>query len=378
MSASRARFSGLVLVRQFYSHGIPLAVPIAHGYSTSSRSSGSAEGPVMFHRATKEHTTGPARPLQPNSARSNGIAQSKPPSPSVGVKRKLEMADSGTSTLGSLHNAVYFDEDDFADDDELDFNEPDPFAVPKKAASETPQPALVEYPNTNGALSRASIPNGEESPTPMDDSADVKYPDLPPIPDDGGAPPSTIQYPWSSSPPSHFQPPPKRRTLPWKKKEEVEAEEHRRMMTTPARPKATLPWNKSASAIKEEQKELRRQSKNQKSDANSKKYQPRPKIASIFLSDEQRGVLEAVSNQGKSIFFTGSAGTGKSVLMREIISTLRRKYEREKDRVAVTASTGLAACNIEGVTLHSFAGIGLGKDPVPELVKKVIPLFASV
>ncbi|KAI7088466.1 ATP-dependent DNA helicase, partial [Hortaea werneckii] len=64
-------------------------------------------------------------------------------------------------------------------------------------------------------------------------------------------------------------------------------------------------------------------------------------------------------------------GTGKSVLLREIIAGLRKKYQREPDRVAVTASTGLAACNIGGVTLHSFAGIGLGKEEVPELVKKI-------
>lgn len=57
--------------------------------------------------------------------------------------------------------------------------------------------------------------------------------------------------------------------------------------------------------------------------------------------------------------------------MREIIAGLRKKYIREPDRVAVTASTGLAACNIGGVTLHSFAGIGLGKEPPEELVKKI-------
>lgn len=37
----------------------------------------------------------------------------------------------------------------------------------------------------------------------------------------------------------------------------------------------------------------------------------------------------------------------------------------------MTASTGLAACNIGGVTLHSFAGIGLGKEPAEDLVKKI-------
>jgi ATP-dependent DNA helicase PIF1 len=95
------------------------------------------------------------------------------------------------------------------------------------------------------------------------------------------------------------------------------------------------------------------------------------KQAAIRLSEEQEKVRDLVVNKGKSVFFTGSAGTGKSVLMRTIISDLRKKFIREPDRLAVTASTGLAACNIGGVTLHSFAGIGLGKDDVFELVKKV-------
>lgn len=374
MLVFRPRYTGLVPFRQLLSHGNPIYLPIASGYSTSSRPPDSDGEFVMLHRATKKQTTGSGHPLQQNSARANGICLPKPPSPSAGVKRKLDMADSKSSALGTLHDAVYFDEDDFPDDDELDLNEPDPFPVPKKTPSQTMEQVRVEYPSANGALPQASIPKKEEYFRSSYHPADIKYPELPPVPDDDGAPPSTIQYPWSSSPPSHFQPPPKRRTLPWKKKEEVVVEDNHRKPQTPARTKPTLPWNKTASAIKEEQKEIRRQNKSQKLEANPQKYQPRPKIASIFLSDEQRGVLEAVANQGKSIFFTGSAGTGKSVLMREIISTLRRKYEREKDRVAVTASTGLAACNIEGVTLHSFAGIGLGKDPVPELVKKVFSI----
>ena len=137
------------------------------------------------------------------------------------------------------------------------------------------------------------------------------------------------------------------------------------------------PWNKTASAVKEEQKRLRQGQRKLVKDvegtdvAKSNTKKKREALPRVFLSDEQRSVLNLVVEQQKSVFFTGSAGTGKSVLLRETIKVLRDKYRREPDRVAVTASTGLAACNVGGVTLHSFAGIGLGKEPVPELVKKI-------
>lgn len=69
------------------------------------------------------------------------------------------------------------------------------------------------------------------------------------------------------------------------------------------------------------------------------------------LSAEQRAVLDLVLS-GKSVFFTGSAGTGKSFLLRRIVEALREEYEGSPDAVHVTASTGIAACNIGGVTIH--------------------------
>ena len=60
-------------------------------------------------------------------------------------------------------------------------------------------------------------------------------------------------------------------------------------------------------------------------------------------------VLDVVS-RGQSVFFTGSAGTGKSFLLRRVVSHLRTL--KGHDSVFVTASTGIAACAIGGVTIH--------------------------
>ncbi|KAJ1299572.1 hypothetical protein OPQ81_002538 [Rhizoctonia solani] len=86
----------------------------------------------------------------------------------------------------------------------------------------------------------------------------------------------------------------------------------------------------------------------------------------IKLSPEQQRVLDLVL-QGRSVFFTGSAGTGKSVLLRNIIQSLR---ERRTPGLVVTASTGIAAANIQGETLHAFAGVGLGNQKRSALIAR--------
>ncbi|KAJ6575526.1 PIF1-like helicase-domain-containing protein [Mycena sp. CBHHK59/15] len=88
----------------------------------------------------------------------------------------------------------------------------------------------------------------------------------------------------------------------------------------------------------------------------------------IKLSNEQQKVLDMVL-EGKSVFFTGPAGTGKSILLREIIRTLRADVGGSS--LAITASTGIAGLNIGGSTVHSFAGIGLGKESKERLAEKI-------
>jgi ATP-dependent DNA helicase PIF1 len=88
------------------------------------------------------------------------------------------------------------------------------------------------------------------------------------------------------------------------------------------------------------------------------------------LSQEQQLVVEYVL-QGKNIFFTGCAGTGKSTVLRTIIGMLPRFS------TYVTASTGIAAVNIGGITLHSWAGIGKGEGSAPDLAKYLCILYYS-
>lgn len=70
----------------------------------------------------------------------------------------------------------------------------------------------------------------------------------------------------------------------------------------------------------------------------------------VQLNDEQKRVLKAVKD-GYNVFFTGSGGSGKSFLINIIRKCLPH------DSSFVTASTGVAASLIGGITLHAFAGL---------------------
>ncbi|HEY1645685.1 MAG TPA: PIF1 family DEAD/DEAH box helicase [Candidatus Saccharimonadales bacterium] len=60
---------------------------------------------------------------------------------------------------------------------------------------------------------------------------------------------------------------------------------------------------------------------------------------------------------GSNIFLTGSPGSGKTYLLNEYISRARKRGLK----VAVTATTGIAATHLDGITIHSWAGIGLSE-----------------
>jgi ATP-dependent DNA helicase PIF1 len=69
------------------------------------------------------------------------------------------------------------------------------------------------------------------------------------------------------------------------------------------------------------------------------------------ISEESRFLAHA--HGGRNVFLTGMAGTGKSTLLRRFIAETPR-------RIDVTAPTGVAALNVDGMTLHRFSGMLLG------------------
>lgn len=63
----------------------------------------------------------------------------------------------------------------------------------------------------------------------------------------------------------------------------------------------------------------------------------------------------AILKSGRNTFITGSAGTGKTYIINQYIQFLKER----RIPVAVTASTGIAATHMNGMTIHAWSGIGV-------------------
>ncbi|KAL4516704.1 hypothetical protein Ndes2437A_g00830 [Nannochloris sp. 'desiccata'] len=78
------------------------------------------------------------------------------------------------------------------------------------------------------------------------------------------------------------------------------------------------------------------------------------------LSDEQQNALNMIKS-GKSIFFTGCAGTGKSLLIKHITGAI--------PEVDVTGTTGLAGCLLGGTTINAWSGLGRAEGSFDTIVR---------
>lgn len=74
-----------------------------------------------------------------------------------------------------------------------------------------------------------------------------------------------------------------------------------------------------------------------------------------------------ILKSGRNVFLTGAAGSGKTYVLNQYISYLRR----HDVSVAVTASTGIAATHLNGTTIHSWCGMGIHDSLLDENIKKL-------
>ena len=59
--------------------------------------------------------------------------------------------------------------------------------------------------------------------------------------------------------------------------------------------------------------------------------------------------------RGHNVFLTGPAGSGKTYVLNKFIEWQKAR----NSGVGITASTGIAATHLGGITIHSWSGIGV-------------------
>lgn len=88
-----------------------------------------------------------------------------------------------------------------------------------------------------------------------------------------------------------------------------------------------------------------------------------PESTSTNTPDNFAFTLECLK-QGLNLFITGVAGSGKSYLLRQL-------KEHFGDSLHLTATTGISAININGVTIHSWAKLGIGNVSASYIAAKI-------
>ena len=83
----------------------------------------------------------------------------------------------------------------------------------------------------------------------------------------------------------------------------------------------------------------------------------------VPMKEKQINALSLLED-GKSVFLTGPGGVGKTAVMKSFAVN-------SSSNVAITSTTGTSALLLNGTTLHSFLGIGLGKESVRKLVDRI-------
>lgn len=87
--------------------------------------------------------------------------------------------------------------------------------------------------------------------------------------------------------------------------------------------------------------------------------------SNLRLTKKQLEAYIAIK-KGQNVFLTGSAGTGKT----SVIKAYVKEYGFNK-KIAVTSTTGTSALLLGGTTLHSYLNIFLGKESLSQLYNRI-------
>lgn len=248
--------------------------------------------------------------------------------------------------LSALHEAVFFDEGDFEDDGDLDFDDsiiheppshsfatlPTSFRVPSPPPPRVPPPLYKTSREPTPPIKRAY----ENISSKSQDKSNGPHLATPPT--------SSAPLPWSSSPVEHLGPPAKpssrapveiinlteeaearkkRRKIPWAGKAEAAAS-HQPLSKVPSRSrtvpsskasqapgKPQLPWDMTASEFKKASSVTRKKADQKRGMSTAAEPGERRTVLKqrkLQLTTEQMQVLNLVVDDGRSVFFTGSAG----------------------------------------------------------------------
>ena len=306
---------------------------IASRQSSKGLQSGKAPKPLDSYSSNRTAGTVPAPPrenpcqthktkesvIRALSNTTTAFVENEPLADPVSQQSRYFQSQS-TSSLSALHDAVYFNEDDFESDGDLNFDD---------------SITMTTAPSTASAGAPSLPIQGMNLPPPKSISEDIHY---------GGTPSGSAPVDWSSSPAEHFAKPggamlhnsarrpivieedpeeaieeahrsKKRKTFPWPKDGSRGTASNSNTVTPnqPALPKKPdRPWEMTASDLK---KANRKRLEQKRAYSTSSATDAAPARArgtvqrKLKLSDEQKHVLDIVlEGGGKGIFFTGSAG----------------------------------------------------------------------
>lgn len=240
--------------------------------------------------------------------------------------------------MSALHDAVFFDEADFEDDEDLNFDDSIVHELPSHSFSSSspnnfqapsPSPPRVSPPLCNGAQTpREPTPPTKRAYASINDKHPAKNNTRPQLPN------SSAPLPWSSSPVEHLGPPlrptsrvpvevinlideaeaeapKKKRKVPWQTEAVAPSRAALHPKTAPPNRASKdlkihqYPWDMTASDLK---KACRKEKRSLSTATEGAKKSKVLKQKKLMLSDEQMHVLDLVLESKKSVFFTGSAG----------------------------------------------------------------------